>query len=63
MSKSLTITCSNMVWDEIVEGSRPAGIGRSEWVETLIIKGFKYFEEKRKESESDATKDALVHNS
>ena len=38
MVKKFGASVSNYVWDEYIE-KRPTGISRSEWIETLILRG------------------------
>ena len=40
MSKKISASVSDWVYNDIVESSRPKGISRSEWVEQLIIQGY-----------------------
>ncbi len=52
MSKTLTVSVADWVYDEIVE-TRPEGKSRSEWVEELIIKAKKEDKNEKRTDEAN----------
>ena len=50
MTKHNNFTCSDLIHNEIIEGARPEGMTRSEWISTLILKGHTKIREEKNEN-------------